>query len=150
MQKYTYIKSAINFGEWLSFVLMPALFFPLFWVIATLLDWQLGDSNVILRLTYDSKGQVLSEFMHDWVASLPLSMSMSWLVLLPAYYFISRKAYSRRIVIIVIGVAAWVGMGILYFKSHLLGVITMLASGSVFVGGLLLLSNLYKRDRSVP
>ena len=146
-ETYKVRRKTINLGEWISFVLMPILVFPAYWFIATLFDWGLGDSSVILQIEYASKGQLLHDYLADWFASLPFGFIVSWLIVLPIYCFCKRRAYKRITTYLLVGVAVWLGVGVWLYKLDSIGLMIMVMTGSMIGVGLYLLSLLSERNR---
>ena len=131
--------ASISLSGWILLFFMPALMFPAFWLVASMLDWFMGDSNVFLRISYDSKGKLLNDFLADWKSAIPISIGMSWLVILPTYYFFIHKGYGKIITYFSFGVAAWLILGLWLYHIDMVGLLTMIATGGLFAGGLLFL-----------
>ena len=128
--------------ELILFVFLPVLVFPVFWTVATLIDWFVGDSDVVLRILYDSKGQLLREFLTDWISSLPFSTSMSWLVVFPVYYLYVYRGLGGKASHFLFIIAAWLALGVWLYRIDMVGLLTMIVTGGLIGGALELLSRL--------
>lgn len=137
-----YFKNAY-FNQWPVFLLLPVMLFPIFWFVATIVDWIFGDSSVLLRIQYDSKGKLLHEFLTDWLASLPVSIASVWLVLLPMYILFTIKECRIKQHPLLAGGLIGLITGLWLFKLSAPGVLIMSISGFSLGLGLIFIQWLF-------
>lgn len=126
-------------------LVIPSMLFPVFWILAFLYDCLLGDAAVVLRIQYDSKWDLLRQFLGDWYASLPLSVVIVWLILLSVFILSACQVYrGARYSLLVSG---FVGLmaGFWLFKSEISGVLVMGIAGCCIGCGMLIMQWLSDR-----
>jgi hypothetical protein len=119
----------INRAEWLFFISMPLLIFPVLVFVATIIDWLAGNSELILKSLYGSKSSLLRELVSDWIASLPFSLIIAWLTFLPIYivfqYFIDKKSTQALLAGLLVGIIHGVLLYHFDMTANLIIVLTM-------------------------
>ena len=120
-------------------ILLPFFVFPVYFVIAALLDWAVGDAYVVINFLYDSKGQILREFLLSWESSLPESFCFVWTLFCLMYFFSLRKASWRLFSGILIGLIVGFVAGKYLYGSYVSGLVITSMTGFFLAGTILLI-----------
>lgn len=115
--------------NWVIFIFMPLLIFPVFWMIASLFDWLIGDATVVLEILHESKGQLLRDFLADWIASLPVSAVFIWLLYLPIYMVLGLKLESKALQFVSAGILTGIVVGVWLYRIDLVGLAIVSITG---------------------
>ena len=118
--------------EWLVVVFIPAILFPMFFALAMLGDYLFGNSAVVLYLLYDSKSDLLNDFIRSYIASLPFSMITIWFVFLPLNLYFKKQHLDTYLVISLFGLIIGLILGIILYRLNLTGIILFSFTGLVF------------------
>jgi hypothetical protein len=118
-------------SEWLLFLLLPLAVFPLFWMVASFTDWLVGDAKTIMRIIYDSRKELLIDFLQDWSASLLFSAFFVWLLYMPLYIFLKNKGFSKSLVAIFSGVLLGLLVGIVIYRFDIAGIVVAVMTGFI-------------------
>jgi hypothetical protein len=119
-------------GDWVFTVFSPLLVFPVYLLTASLFDWFTGNAFTAVWVLHESWGQLLRVLATDWIASLPLSVSFAWLLLLAVYLAAGSSPAERVIRTLLAGLLVGVAAGIWLFHTEAAG---LLIAG--ITGGLL-------------
>jgi hypothetical protein len=74
------------------FLLLPLLFYPLYFLAVNIVDSIMGDQQLINWLYFDSKHKLLFTFINDWKSSLPVMYGV-YLILVKPLHFLSSKLF---------------------------------------------------------
>ncbi len=65
------------------YVCLPVLFYPVYFLVANIIDTLLGDQQLINWLYLDSRSALLKIFIKDWISSLPVMYLIFYLIIMP-------------------------------------------------------------------
>jgi hypothetical protein len=145
MIQANYRKWNISRVEWVLFLLLPLLVFPVFWILALVIDWFIGDAEIIMRLLYESRNVLLTEFLQDWIASLPSSAFIIWLLYFPTYLYLGSKGFGKINGTLLSGFLVGLILGAWLYRLNILGIIIVGMSGIFLSFCLLFLSGILHR-----
>ena len=74
----------------LIYAVAPALFYPIYFLIANIIDTILGEQLLLNWWQFDSRTTLFEIFLHDWLQSLPVMFGIFYLLILPVRYLLSR------------------------------------------------------------
>ena len=137
------LMKSVRLGEWLLFLVMPAIIFPTFWCVATLHDWLAGDARVVSDILYGSKGRLLDQALGDWLASIPFSMFATWVIFFPIYLITGRVLQGRMAYPVFAGAAVGLLIGLLLYRLEITGGLIMSVTGGLMGVGLLLVKVIF-------
>lgn len=78
---------------------LPLLFYPVYFLVANIIDSVWGDQQLINWLYFDSRSVLLKTFLSDWVSSLPAMYAIFYLLIVPVD-FLSRKVLNSSILFV--------------------------------------------------
>lgn len=76
----------------LVYLLVPAMFYPVYLIIAKIIDIAAGIQYVLYWNEFESKTQLLRTVIGDWLAALPVMYGIFYLLILPTAHVISKAA----------------------------------------------------------
>ncbi len=79
----------------LIYVIVPALFYPVYFAVVNAADSLFGTRTLINWLAFESQSQLINTFLKDWLAALPVMFGIFYLIVLPVSYVICIK-YTRH------------------------------------------------------
>lgn len=92
------------------YICLPILFYPVYFLVANLIDSLFGDQQLINWLYFDSWSVLLKTFFKDWLSSLSVMYMIFYLVILPME-LLSRKIFNTSMLFMYIASLAIVTVG---------------------------------------
>lgn len=99
----------------LIYVLIPALFYPLYFLIVNIIDSLLGEQQLINWLQFESHQLLLTTFLYDWLNALPVMFGIFYIIVLPTKYLMSKSHLKNSLSL------ALICAGIAYLLSFMIG-----------------------------
>lgn len=99
----------------LIYVIVPALFYPVYFAVANAADSLFGTRALLSWLAFESQSQLIKTFLKDWLAALPVMFGIFYLIILPVSY-VMRKKFTRHTLF---SLGAWLLIAVLL--SYLFG-----------------------------
>ena len=78
-----------------KYVLVPALFYPIYFIIANFIDSLFGNQHLIVWMQFESPSLLLNTFFKDWFSSLPTMFGIFYLLILPAIFLNTKFGFNR-------------------------------------------------------
>lgn len=122
----------IPLTEWIVVIFIPAILFPIFFVLAMLGDYLFGNSSVVLHLLYDSKSDLLNDFIRSYITVLPFSMITIWFVFLPLNLYFKKQHLDTYLVISSLGLIIGLILGVLIYRLNITGIMLFTFTGLFF------------------
>lgn len=79
----------------LIYVIVPALFYPVYFTVVNAADSLFGTRTLINWLAFEPQSPLIKTFLKDWLAALPVMFAIFYLIVLPVNYVICIK-YTRH------------------------------------------------------
>ena len=124
------------------YVCLPVLFYPVYFLVANLIDTLLGDQQLINWLYLDSRSALLKVFFKDWISSLPVMYLIFYLIIMPLEAIFGKIFKKSMLSVyiaslaIVTGVAYTVGfreLGLLINTATVFFIITLYYSSQIML-----------------
>ena len=116
------------------YVIVPALFYPVYFVVANIIDSLFGNQQLINWLEFDSHMLLLKTFFNDWLDAIPIMFLIFYILVIPVKILLSimplKKGITLTHAIICAGI---LGLTSLFVEFGTLGVITNSISALFFV-----------------
>ncbi len=70
----------------LIYVIVPTLFYPVYFAVVNAADSLFGTQTLINWLAFDSQSPLIKTFLKDWLSALPVMFGIFYLIVLPVSY----------------------------------------------------------------
>jgi hypothetical protein len=74
----------------LSYLVLPVLGFPVYFVIANAIDSLFGEMQLIVRLLFEPAPELLTITLNDWVHSIPMMFAIFLGLFMPVHALLAR------------------------------------------------------------
>lgn len=106
----------------LYYICLPVLFYPVYFLVANLIDSLFGDQQLINWLYFDSRSILLKTFFKDWLSSLPVMYLFFYLLIIPIE-LLSRKIFNTSKLLVYIASLAIITGGAYFAGFREMGLI---------------------------
>jgi len=97
-------------------ILLPLLLYPFYISVSSLLDYFWGDGLFVQDFFYGSSREVLREMISYWVASIPFSVGLFFIFILPSWFLMRRVPWLFYLNLLIASVL----FGLYFFNGGLL------------------------------
>lgn len=100
----------------LTVLILPLLMYPAYIGISSTLDYLLGDGLFVQDALYGSRRELLHELLSGWTNSIPPTMALFFLALLPAWLLLQRFPWFYYLIMLLGGAL----LGYYFFHGEVL------------------------------